>query len=418
MYVAAFGRDEIVAYTPETVAELLATSPVCKPGAEQDELATFDCVLRGEVNPFEVPEAKISFDWGRTCTLGTETSVQEIQTGNAPVEVSTPVGGLRPNERFCYRLNGHDQHVKDPEVLTSETVAFLTPTVPPKVVGEPNVSFVTSSSAVMFGKLNPENTNSNYAFEYGPCENPESCAASPYPSRTATQASAAYGEIGATLEASGLRAGTLYHYRLAAINEKGEPALNAANEGSFRTALAPAPQAVTGSASLITTRSALVNGTVNPDGQAATYTFEVGLYNGASTQYGIVFSGPVAATTIPVQENQELTGLLPGRIYAYRIGISSGYVKNEAHVTQGTPSLFQTAGLPEVLTSPSVLAQLPIPPIAFPKEPATLTPKKLTRAQQLAHALKACAKKPKSKRAACRRAAHKKYGTTSRKKKK
>jgi hypothetical protein len=42
------------------------------------------------------------------------------------------------------------------------------------------------------------------------------------------------------------------------------------------------------------------------------------------------------------------------------------------------------------------------------------TTKKLTPAQQLARALKACAKKPKSRRAACRRAAQKKYAKAAR----
>jgi hypothetical protein len=41
------------------------------------------------------------------------------------------------------------------------------------------------------------------------------------------------------------------------------------------------------------------------------------------------------------------------------------------------------------------------------------TPKKLTPAQQLTRALKACAKKPKSKRTACRRSAQKKYAKAS-----
>jgi hypothetical protein len=51
-------------------------------------------------------------------------------------------------------------------------------------------------------------------------------------------------------------------------------------------------------------------------------------------------------------------------------------------------------------------------------QPVVKPKKKLTRAQQLANALKACAKKPKSKRAACRRAAQKKYGSSKTKKKK
>jgi hypothetical protein len=61
---------------------------------------------------------------------------------------------------------------------------------------------------------------------------------------------------------------------------------------------------------------------------------------------------------------------------------------------------------PAPLLIPGSVSQAPgenLPP------PAKVIPKKLTLAQQLARALKACAKKPKSKRAACRRSAHKKY---------
>jgi len=49
----------------------------------------------------------------------------------------------------------------------------------------------------------------------------------------------------------------------------------------------------------------------------------------------------------------------------------------------------------------------------LPSTPAmrTVIPKKLTRAQQLTSALKACAKKPKRKRATCRSGARKKYAT-------
>jgi hypothetical protein len=45
----------------------------------------------------------------------------------------------------------------------------------------------------------------------------------------------------------------------------------------------------------------------------------------------------------------------------------------------------------------------------------TATLKALTNTQKLSKALKACAKKPKSKRAACRKQAHKKYGPTAKK---
>jgi hypothetical protein len=79
--------------------------------------------------------------------------------------------------------------------------------------------------------------------------------------------------------------------------------------------------------------------------------------------------------------------------------------------------LFITAGLPTVLFAPTPLAQLPVPNIAFPAETKPLPSKKLTRAQLLARALKACKKdKKKSKRAACIKQARKSYGPVKKKK--
>ena len=221
--------------------------------------------------------------------------------------------------------------------------------------------------------------------------------------------SAQYGLIGVTQEARGLAPQTPYRFRLVANSEfeyqgKPEGGKTPGAEGMFKTGPAPVPQATTGSASAITATSALVSGTVNPDGQPATYAFELGVYNGAATQYGVVFSGPAGASAVPVEETLALTGLQPGVTYAYRIKVASGY--GEA---TGQTMTFPTAGLPEVLPVATPLAMLAVPNIAFPKEPAKVTSKKLTRAQQLARALKACAKQPKSKRAACKRSARKKY---------
>jgi hypothetical protein len=58
------------------------------------------------------------------------------------------------------------------------------------------------------------------------------------------------------------------------------------------------------------------------------------------------------------------------------------------------------------------------PAIVFPKEEkasGTIT-KTLTKAEKLAKALKVCAKKPKNKRAACRKQARKKYPPAKKKK--
>jgi hypothetical protein len=404
------GGHEVLAYAPKAIAELVARPHTCEAGAEHETDVTDDCALNGSVNPWGVSETAVWFEWGRTPELESETPKQPIGEGEALLPVTPAVlKGLLPDTAVYYRLAAYDLSVKPPEepLISRPLASFTTPTAPPRVVGEPSASFIRSSSAVLFGELNPENANTEYFFEYGPCGELASCAA-----KTEPLTSSAYGTIGATQEAVGLQPGTVYHYRLSAKNEAGEPAVGESGgseirEGTFTTAPAPELQAQTGGASALATTSATVSGTVNPDGEAATYTFELALYNGALTQYGVVFTGSAGASSVPVEETLALSGLEPGVTYAYRIAVQSGY-----GTARGETATFTTAGLPAALSAPIPLAQLPIPNIAFPQAvTATVKPttKALTNAQKLAKALAACKKKAKRQRAACKKQARKKY---------
>ena len=161
-------------------------------------------------------------------------------------------------------------------------------------------------------------------------------------------------------------------------------------------------------------------GRSTPGGLPATYAFELGVYEGAGTQYGIVFSGPAGTGSVPVEETLALSGLAPGTTYAYRITVSSGYVPNASHTLAGAASTFTTAGLPGVLQAPAPLVMLAIPNIAFPPAsvPTTVKPvvtKASTSAQKLAAALKACRQqKPKAKRTKCEASARRKDGPAKR----
>ncbi len=365
MFVASQRKQEVLAFEPVHVAELLAGAVACKPGAEAPVSlsASFDCGLSGEVNPEEVPGTEVRFQWGKTAGFGTETPRQTVATGGALVGVSASVQGLRPDQSYRFRLAGEDENVKPPEVLSSETAGFKTPTVAPRVVGAPQASFVGGSSAVLFGEVNPENAPTRYVFQYGPCVSLDSC---PGRQETGALESAAYGVVGATLEASGLQPGTTYHYRLLADDRHQEGATLegaqvAGAAGEFTTVAAPSVSASTGAAGAVGTTSALVSGTVDPDGQPATYEFELGVYNGALTQYGVVSIGPVSGSAVPVAESFLLTGLQPGTTYAYRVAISSGY--GTAHAAALT---FTTEGLSSALAPPTPLGMLAVPSIAFP----------------------------------------------------
>jgi hypothetical protein len=84
----------------------------------------------------------------------------------------------------------------------------------------------------------------------------------------------------------------------------------------------------------------------------------------------------------------------------------------EGEACQGAPATPPVFGPPASATfsGPGNLASPPVPK-------ANVTPKRLSRAQRLANALRACAKKPKRQRRACRARAEKRYGPVKAKRK-
>lgn len=360
---ATIGR-EVLSYTPVHAAELLTLPQLCVPGADSETDATFDCALNGTVNPEEVPETEAWFQWGNSLSLGKETPVQIICTTPCPitpVPIQATLENVPPNQTVYYRLAAHDQNVKNQELLTSETTSFKTSIVAPRIIGEPTASFITSSSAVLYGELNPENAPTEYYFEYG-TELAGYCESA---LRTKTLKSTAYRKIGATLQATNLQPTTLYKYRLCATNQTGnatdEHGTNNMPEGTFTTAPTPAPQAITGGYSALTTTTATISGTINSDGQPATYTFQLGIYDTTNTHYSTIYTGPVNASTTPTEKTLTLTGLQPGTTYAYRITTQNGYGKST-----GTTQTLTTTTLPE-LPTPTTPTTLPTPPLPFPK---------------------------------------------------
>jgi hypothetical protein len=415
LYAIAESHD-VLAYTLEPVGEVLAGPATCAPGASSGSSLTFACTLNGEVNPWGIAETEALFEWGNTPALGAQTARAQV---GAPEAVHAVVG-LRPNEPLYYRLVGYDHNVKPPEDLLSETLTLTetptgrTPSVAPRIVGTPTASFATSFSADLLGELNPENTNTTYAFQYAPaCSASEDpcppIAQAPGMHETTPQQSPDYGAIGATAEISGLQPATTYRYTLTAKNEAGQEALSETGsstlpQGTFTTGPAPSVAAATGAPSAITPTSALISGSVNPDGQPATYIFELGVYDGAGTVYGVVLSGTVPAETQPVAESEQLTGLQPGTTYAYRIVLRSGY--GEA---TGATTTFTTEGLPVILAAPPTSTLLPTPNIAFPNPTApskkTKAKKKKTERKKTKHAAR---KQNKRARARHKTVKHKK----------
>jgi hypothetical protein len=113
-------------------------------------------------------------------------------------------------------------------------------------------------------------------------------------------------------------------------------------------AAASAPSAVTGSATQIKTTTAVLNGTVNPNGASTTYYFQFGL----TSSYGAASAPNSAGPGVKAKGiSQSAGGFVQGTIYHYRLVAS-----NQFGTTFGTDRTFKTTGHapPGVVTGSAV----------------------------------------------------------------
>lgn len=121
---------------------------------------------------------------------------------------------------------------------------------------------------------------------------------------------------------------------------------------------ASSPSVTTGPRSSVTDTSAVLNGTINPNGSGTTYYFEWGL----TTSYGVVSPERSAGRgTKPVAVHATAADLIPGTTYHYRLIAING-----SGSATGADHTFTTAGNP-----PPVVATGPASQVG--KNSATLT---------------------------------------------
>jgi hypothetical protein len=195
-----------------------------------------------------------------------------------------------------------------------------------------NATSISTTSATLNGTVNPEGQSMTYHFEYG--------TTTSYGGQTAT-ASAGAGSVNVKVTTSiePLTPNTTYHYRLVASNASGT-ALGA--DVSFRTPKPPVPVVVTRRATNISQTSATLNGTVNPEGQATSYSFQYGTTSayGSQTPSTSAGSGAEAAAV-----SAAIGSLAPNTTYHYRLAATNANGTSYSHDFS-----FRTAVLPGGVT--------------------------------------------------------------------
>ena len=267
-------------------------------------------------------------EYGTSTSYGRQTTSRSAGSGTANVQVSAPSTGLAPSTTYHYRLVGTNgagtSHGADG--------IFTTTSGPVAVTG--SVSAITTGSATS----PPRSTRTG-----GPRPGTSSTGRARHTARRRRRRAPPPGtaSVGVSAAVSGLAAGRVYHYRIVATSDAGT------SHGADRTfTTAGAPVAVTGSASAITTRSARLAGTVNPNGQATSWYFEYG----ATTGYGSKTSTKSAGSgtrstgisiTITGFEDGDGVPLPPRRDELVRTNV-------------GADRVFGTAGPPIVRTGTAV----------------------------------------------------------------
>jgi hypothetical protein len=206
---------------------------------------------------------------------------------------------------------------------------------------------VTTTTATFQGTINPNGGGDTWSFEYGPATTPPSygqmTAQTPFPAGTTT--------FGVTVAVTNLLPGTTYDVQLVASNGLGTG--DGGNLTFVTAGSAPGgPTVVTTAATAVTGTTATVNGTVNPNGSATTYQFEIS----TSPTLATFTPSPVGnagngAAAVAVSAN--FTGLTPGTTYYFELFATGNSVTNLG----GILSLATTpaAGAPIVVTNPATL---------------------------------------------------------------
>lgn len=178
----------------------------------------------------------------------------------------------------------------------------------PAVTTQPATS-VAETTATLNGKVNPNGLETKIHFEYG--------TTTSYGSKTAE---VSVGSGTTTLEKaqglSGLKANTLYHFRIVASNADGS------SQGIDRTFTTGGPPEVSNSGIEFhaSGEGATLKASVDPNGHSTTYQFEYGTKSGVYTNTTPIESA--GSGTTPKAVSYTVTGLTPGTWYYWRVTAS------------------------------------------------------------------------------------------------
>jgi len=292
--------------------------------------------VNGDVTPNGL-STSVYFEWGdRSDSLSNSNSPVSIGAGTTLVPNFARAEGLNPDSTYFFRIVAVNTNSSSTNKTYGATLSFKTLPVKPTVTTL-GVTNATTTAATLQGTVNPNGSPTSFYFEYG--------ASPSYGSTTATQ-DGGNGTNSVSLSAAltGLASGQIYYYRAVASNSFG---VSYGTDQTFSTGNPP-PSAITLAPGSLTTTSAQLWGSVNPNNSYASSWFEWG----TSTNYGST-SRIVAADDAEGYTGFNLAGGSVGggsgfgSFSRYSIGTGAGTwpaSNSSNHVIDGTKSWGVYAG--------------------------------------------------------------------------
>lgn len=249
-----FGPDSTFTTTvtvPETTA---ITSPA---SAVTSVSATLNAIVNPNGNP-----TSASFQYGdRADNLANTTTVQNLGIGSIPQNLAATLDGLQPDTVYYYRVVATNPE----KTIQGALLSFSTLSVKPSL-SSASAQNIQPDRATLAVTVNPNGSDSAVWFEYGPDSNYGNST----PSQTIAASNTAAVPVTALIQ--GLAPGQIHHFRAVASNSFGT---TFGSDQTFTTGYPP-PTVTTGGASGVTTASANLTATINPNGPETTYWFEYG----------------------------------------------------------------------------------------------------------------------------------------------
>ena len=265
-----------------------------------------------QTKPSKVMALYGTFGSGRFCAIGDSSVVEDATSSQG----TTYAGWTTPADNGYCVINGMVW------LLNSNSIAST-----PPAVTTSNATSITTNAATLNGSVNPNGSTTTVKFLYGLTTNYNLTV-----SVSGTFSGSSPQAVSANL--TGLAPGTTYHFTITATNNSGSVT---GLDNTFTTAsiVLAAPTVTTAGVSGVTTNTAMLNATVNPNNQSTTAQFLYGLttnYNLTAAVTGTFAGGSAQAV------NAAISNLAPATTYHFTITATN----NSGSVT-GLDQTFTTA---------------------------------------------------------------------------